>query len=90
MSEPEHPSILKQWLKSGFIDIKGTLFPANSVTPTEEGIPQGGPISPTISNIILNGIQTVAEKAVAGNFIYPGPSVIPTIASLSQYKISMA
>lgn len=52
-----HPNILNQWLNSGYIDVKGTLTPKNQVVPTNVGIPQGGPISPTLSNMVLNGIE---------------------------------
>lgn len=44
--------ILSQWLKSGFID-KGKLF------PTDEGTPQGGIISPTLANLVLDGLENL-------------------------------
>lgn len=43
-------TILKRWLKSGVVH-KGQL------TPTDEGTPQGGPISPTLANVVLNGLE---------------------------------
>jgi len=49
------PHILNQWLKCGFILIDDV---SNTVQATT-GIPQGGPISPTIANIVLNGIENV-------------------------------
>lgn len=42
--------ILRKWLKAGYIDRK-KLF------PTEAGTPQGGIISPTLSNITLDGLE---------------------------------
>jgi len=42
--------ILRKWLKAGYIDRK-KLF------PTEAGTPQGGIISPTLSNMALDGIE---------------------------------
>lgn len=48
-------SVMEQWLKSGYVDIKGELTPKEQVVPTLVGVPQ--PISPTISNIVLNGIE---------------------------------
>jgi retron-type reverse transcriptase len=51
------PNILSQWLTNGYIDIKGTVNPYNQIIPTTVVVPQGGPISPTISNIVINGIE---------------------------------
>ncbi len=42
--------ILSKWLHCGFID-RGTLF------PTLAGVPQGGLISPAISNLVLDGLE---------------------------------
>ena len=46
--------ILKQFIKAGYVFSK-ELF------PTEKGTPQGGVISPTLANMVLNGM----EKAVS-------------------------
>ena len=43
-------TILKRWLKAGVVH-KGQL------TPTNEGTPQGGIISPTLANVTLNGLE---------------------------------
>jgi RNA-directed DNA polymerase len=43
-------TILKRWLKAGVVH-KGQL------TPTSEGTPQGGVISPTLANVALNGLE---------------------------------
>ena len=42
--------ILKKWLSSGYIETK-RLF------ATEKGTPQGSPISPTICNMVLDGLE---------------------------------
>ncbi len=47
---PMEKSILRKWLKAGFID-KHVLY------PTEEGTPQGGICSPVIANMALNGLE---------------------------------
>lgn len=43
--------ILRKWLKAGVIE-KGKL------APTNEGTPQGGIISPTLANVVLNGLES--------------------------------
>lgn len=57
-----NPFILNQWLKSGYIDVLGTRTPRTQTVPTLFGIPQGGPISPTMSNMVLNGIEEVVRS----------------------------
>jgi retron-type reverse transcriptase len=54
--------IIKQWLKSGYIDVIGDVTPNDQLIPTEVGV--GGPISPTISNIVLNGIENAVDNLV--------------------------
>lgn len=48
--------ILQKWLKAGFI-YQRELF------ATEAGTPQGGIISPTLMNRVLDGLQTMLRKA---------------------------
>jgi len=48
---PMDKTILKKWLKAGFRD-KNILY------PTEEGVPQGGIVSPVIANLALDGLET--------------------------------
>ena len=47
---PVNKTILKQWLKAGYIE-KKRLF------PTKMGTPQGGTISPLIMNMVLDGLE---------------------------------
>ena len=47
--------ILRQWLKAGYVD-KGQLY------PTEEGCPQGGIISPVLSNMTLDGLEAELRR----------------------------
>ncbi|HFQ5889646.1 group II intron reverse transcriptase/maturase [Pseudomonas aeruginosa] len=47
---PTDREILKKWLKAGYIEDR-QLF------PTEAGTPQGGIISPTLANLVLDGLE---------------------------------
>jgi RNA-directed DNA polymerase len=51
---PVDKKVLKQWLKAGFIDKK-------KIFPTEEGTPQGGVISPTLANMVLDGLAKTLD-----------------------------
>lgn len=52
---PMDKSVLKQFLKAGFV-FRGGLF------PTEAGTPQGGVISPILANMALDGMQRVLAE----------------------------
>jgi RNA-directed DNA polymerase len=45
--------LIRQWLKAGYVDDKGDLY------PTDTGTPQGGVISPLLANIALHGMEEV-------------------------------
>ena len=47
---PMNKTILRKWLKAGYMENK-RLF------PTKKGTPQGGIISPTIMNMVLDGME---------------------------------
>lgn len=53
---PMDKEILHKWLKCGYIETK-KLF------PTEQGAPQGSPISPTICNMVLDGLEIRIREA---------------------------
>ena len=55
---PTDKTILQKWLKAGYIH-KNTLF------PTEAGTPQGGIISPTLSNMTLDGLEALLTRKFA-------------------------
>lgn len=57
---------IKAWLKSGVID-QGTF------TPTSDGTPQGGVISPLLANIALHGLENIlTDYAKTIKLRYPG------------------
>lgn len=47
---PLSKKVLTQWLKAGYMENKHWF-------PTESGTPQGGIISPTIANMVLDGLE---------------------------------
>jgi RNA-directed DNA polymerase len=51
---PMNKRIVAKWLRCGVID-HGTLY------PTTAGVPQGGIISPVISNLVLDGLEAVVH-----------------------------
>ncbi|MEM1408468.1 MAG: group II intron reverse transcriptase/maturase [Bacteroidota bacterium] len=54
---PMNKRILHQWLKSGYMS-KQQLF------PTEQGTPQGSIISPTLANMVLDGMERAIDEAL--------------------------
>jgi RNA-directed DNA polymerase len=54
--------LIRRWLKAGVIE-KGTF------TPTDEGSPQGGVISPLLMNVALHGL----EEAAGVRYVNSGP-----------------
>jgi RNA-directed DNA polymerase len=49
--------VLTQWLKAGYIDRGG-----QEIHPTEEGVPQGGIISPCITVGTLSGLAEAVKS----------------------------
>ena len=53
---PMDTQVLRKWLKAGYVE-RASLF------PTEVGTPQGGIISPTLANMVLDGLERrLAER----------------------------
>lgn len=52
---PMDRRLLKSWLDAGFIEDEA-LF------PTPAGVPQGGIVSPTIANLVLDGMETLLRQ----------------------------
>lgn len=53
---PTDTQVLRKWLKAGYVE-RAALF------PTEVGTPQGGIISPTLANMVLDGLeQRLADR----------------------------
>ena len=77
---PMDKTILRQWLKSGYVETKGSLF------PTTAGTPQGGIASPCLCNMVLDGLEGVVKTAVKSgrqiNFIRYADDFIQTSRKL--------
>ena len=54
---PTDKRVLRQWLKAGFVD-------KHKWYPTEEGTPQGSIISPTLANMVLDGMALAIDQAM--------------------------
>lgn len=54
---PMDKVILTKWLKAGYVE-KGITY------PSRKGTPQGGIISPTFSNMVLDGLEDAVHNAV--------------------------
>jgi RNA-directed DNA polymerase len=54
---PMNKRILKEWLKAGALDMK-----KSESLDTDAGVPQGGPISPTIANMTLDGLEYAVKS----------------------------
>lgn len=54
---PMDKAVLRKWLDAGYVE--------NGITyPSHKGTPQGGIISPTLSNMVLDGMEQVVMKTV--------------------------
>jgi RNA-directed DNA polymerase len=75
---PMDTNILQKWLKSGYME-KATFY------PTKEGTPQGGIISPTLANMVLDGLEAtikkVADKPDKINFVRYADDFIVTASA---------
>jgi RNA-directed DNA polymerase len=54
---PMDKVVLRKWLRAGYVE-NGVHY------PTRKGVPQGGIISPTISNMVLDGMEQAVRRAV--------------------------
>jgi len=82
---PLDKKMLRQWLKSGVMN-------ENAFEKTEAGTPQGGIISPTIANMVLDGLEEVIQRIAESrntnlNFIRYADDFIVT--GKSDYTLSI-
>lgn len=55
---PKYKFLLEGWLKAGYVQ-----FNVEHKMPTDQGIPQGGIISPLLMNFTLNGLEDLVREA---------------------------
>lgn len=65
---PMDTQVLRKWLKAGYVE-RASLF------PTEVGTPQGGIISPTLANMVLDGLERrladcIRKRKANGRVVY--------------------
>ena len=65
-------SILKKWLKCGVVFNK-------ILSPTEQGTPQGGIISPTLANATLDGMEKMLNEMYCKQYVGKGEFYCPKV-----------
>ena len=66
---PKLTHLIRGWLKAGVLE-------GQDFTPTEQGTPQGGVISPLLANIALHGMEKVAKEGFAKSSSVEKPIVV--------------
>jgi len=65
-------TVLDKWLKCGVIFDK-------ILTPTKEGTPQGGIISPTLANATLDGMEKLVKQTYHKKYVGKGKTYYPKV-----------
>jgi RNA-directed DNA polymerase len=72
---PRLRRLIKGWLQAGVLD-------GDVLTPTEQGTPQGGVLSPLLANVALHGMEKIIQdafpktKRVNGKVVEWSPTVV--------------
>jgi len=69
---PTDQRVLRKWLKAGYMENR-QLF------PTETGTPQGGIISPTLANLVLDGLETKLNTTIGRKWRTEGRQIYPKV-----------
>ena len=73
--------VLRKWLKAGYME-NGRKY------PTKMGTPQGGIASPTLANMVLDGLETAAKTAVPARIDGYKRSMINVIRYADDFVIT--
>ncbi len=66
---PKLTRLIRGWLKAGVLE-------GQDFTPTNEGTPQGGVISPLLANVALHGMEEIAREGFAKSGSVEKPIVV--------------
>ena len=87
---PAMRRVIKSWLKAGVME-------GLELTPTQEGTPQGGVVSPVLANVALHGLETIVvqklTRRVGKTFRKVSPTVVryaDDVRHLTHYEILLA
>lgn len=69
---PAMRRVIKSWLKAGVME-------GLELTPTQEGTPQGGVVSPVLANIALHGLETIVVQKLTRRVGKTLRKVSPTV-----------
>ena len=75
--------MLRKWLKAGYIE-KHVLH------PTEKGTPQGGPISPVLANLTLNGMEQLLRETFPDGSKVQSKARVHTIRFADDFVVTGA
>jgi len=74
---------LNEWLKAGVLEM-------DSFQESETGVPQGGPISPIIANICLDGLEATVKEAVSKTHTKGWAPKVTTVRYADDFVITGA
>ena len=69
---PAMRRVIKSWLKAGVME-------GLELTPTQEGTPQGGVVSPVLANVALHGLETIVVQRLTRRVGTTFRKVSPTV-----------
>jgi RNA-directed DNA polymerase len=78
---PMDKAILQKWLKAGFMD-------KHVLSPTDDGTPQGGIISPVLANLTLDGLERELREKYPKAFVKGGQKMVNLVRYADDFIIT--